>query len=201
MNPFSRSQAVTVSVVSFFLLSFYGWRHFSNYRQSVESPRLIPMSVIVQLSGKVKVPGTYSFHPDVTVSEAVARAGGLLPQLIPEPGWTRLRVDSGRRLHIVADGNGVGRLRLKWMAVSRRLVLGVLLDVNQTSTAELAQVPGISQQLAERIAAHRQRLGGFSKLEDLRAVKGIGPVRLKRLRQYLTVNGNQQAAYSKQLAD
>ncbi|MGB6928928.1 MAG: helix-hairpin-helix domain-containing protein [Syntrophobacteria bacterium] len=35
--------------------------------------------------------------------------------------------------------------------------------------------------------AQRNRLGGFSKLEDLRAVKGIGPVTLKRLRPSLTV--------------
>jgi competence protein ComEA len=88
-----------------------------------------------------------------------------------------------------------------WMAVPSRLVLGELLDVNLASTAELAQVPGISQRLAERIAAQRNRLGGFSRLEDLRAVRGIGPISLKRLRKYLTVNGNQQAADSKQLAD
>jgi competence protein ComEA len=48
-------------------------------------------------------------------------------------------------------------------------------------------VPGITQTLAERIVAQRNRLGGFSKLEDLRAVKGIGPVTLKRLRPSLTV--------------
>jgi competence protein ComEA len=74
------------------------------------------------------------------------------------------------------------------MVVSSRLALGVPLDLNQTSAAELAQVPGITQTLAERIVAQRNRLGGFSKLEDLRAVKGIGPVTLKRLRPFLTVD-------------
>lgn len=201
MKPFSRSQAVTVILASLFLLSFYGWRHYSQHRQSAESPKLFPMVAVVQLSGKVRAPGTYYFDQQVTVSKAVARAGGLLPHLKPEPGWTTLRVANGRRLHLVADGNGFGRLRLGWMAVSSRLALGVPLDVNLASTAELAQVPGISQQLAERIAAQRRRSEGFSKLEDLRTVKGIGPVSLERLRQYLAVNGDQLAAGSKQLAD
>jgi competence protein ComEA len=77
------------------------------------------------------------------------------------------------------------------MDVSSRLGLGVPLDLNQASAAELAQVPGITQTLAERIMAQRNRLGGFSKMEDLRAVKGIGPVTIKRLREYLTV-GNKE---------
>ena len=48
-------------------------------------------------------------------------------------------------------------------------------------------MPGITPVLAEGVVARRQSLGGFSKLEELRTVKGIGAVTLKRLRQYLTV--------------
>ena len=78
-------------------------------------------------------------------------------------------------------------MRLGWMEVSSRLALGVPLNLNQASVAELAQVPGITQTLAERIVAQRNLLGGFSKVEDIRAVKGIGPVTLKRLQPSLTV--------------
>ncbi len=140
------------------------------------------------MSGEVRNPGIYSFDPPVTVSETVAGAGGLLPQLNPEPGWTRVEVDHARRVHITATEDGLARLRLGWMDVSSRLALGVPLDLNQASAAELAQVPGITQTLAERIVAQRNRLGGFSKLEDLRAVKGIGPVTLERLRLSLIVS-------------
>jgi DNA uptake protein ComE-like DNA-binding protein len=41
--------------------------------------------------------------------------------------------------------------------------------------------------MAERIVTQRNRLSGFSKFEDLGLVKGIGPVTLKRLQEYLTV--------------
>lgn len=192
MNRFSHSQAAIIILVSLFILTFYGWRHYDHQRQGGESALFLPTKLIIQVSGEVRNPGIYFFNPPATVSEAVAGAGGLLPQLNQEPGWTSVEVGHARRVHITATGDGLARLRLGWMNVSSRLALGVPLDLNQASAAELAQVPGITQTLAEGIVAQRNRLGGFSKVEDLRAVKGIGPVTLKRLGQYLTVDTKNQ---------
>ena len=187
MNRFSPSQAAIIILVSLLILTLYGWRHYAHNRQGGESSPFCPAELIIQVSGEVRNPGIYLFQPPVTVSETVAGAGGLLPQLNPEPGWTRVEVAHARRVHITAPGDGLARLRLGWMGVSSRLALGVPLDLNQATTAELAQVPGITQTLAQRIVAQRDRLGGFSRLEDLRAVKGIGPVTLKKLRPSLAV--------------
>ena len=187
MNRFSRWQAAIIILLSLFLLTFYGWRHYAHYRQTGNSSLFLPTELIIQVSGEVRNPGIYCFDPPVTVSETVAGAGGLLPQLNPEPGWTKVEVAHARRVHITATGDGLAGLRLGWMDVSSRLALGVPLDLNQASAPELAQVPGITQSLAKRIVEQRICLGGFSKLEDLRAVKGIGPVRLKRLQEYLMV--------------
>jgi len=187
MNRFSPSQAAIIILVSLLLLTLHGWRHYAHNRQGGESSLFRPAKLIIQVSGEVRNPGIYFFEPPVTVSETVAGAGGLLPQLNPEPGWTRVEVAHARRVHITATGDGLARLRLGWMGVSSRLALGVSVDLNQASAAELAQVPGITQTLAQRIVAQRDRLGGFSTLEDLRTVKGIGPVTLKRLRPSLAV--------------
>ena len=187
MNRFSRSQAAFIILLSLFLLTFYGWRHYAHHRQTGEPSLFLPTELIIQVSGEVRNPGIYFFDPPVTVSETVAGAGGLLPHLDPEPGWTRVEVAHASRVHITATTEGLAQLRLGWMDVPSRLALGVPLDLNRASAAELAQVPGITQTLAERIVAQRTRVGGFSKLEDLRAVKGIGPVTLKRLQSSLIV--------------
>ncbi len=192
MNRFSHSQAAIIILVSLFMLTFYGWRHYDHQRQGGESSLFLPPQLIIQVSGEVRNPGIYLFDPPVTVSETVAGAGGLLSQLIQEPEWTSVEVAHARRVHIAATGDGLARLHLEWMDVSSRLALGVPLDPNHASAAELALVPGITQTLAKRIVAQRNRLGGFSRVEDLRAVKGIGPVKLKRLRQYLTVDTKNQ---------
>jgi competence ComEA-like helix-hairpin-helix protein len=80
------------------------------------------------------------------------------------------------------------------MAVPSLLVLGVSLDLNQACAEELALVPGVRRQVAERIVAHRLQRGAFLRLEDLEEVTGIGPVTVERLRPYLTVNGGAEGA-------
>lgn len=187
MTRFSRSQATIIILLSLFILIFYGWRHYAHHRQGGEPSLFLPTQLIIQVSGEVRNPGIYVFDPPVTVSETVAGAGGLHSRLSPDPGWARVEVGHARRVHITATADGFARLRLGWMDASSRLAMGVPIDLNQASAAELAQVPGITQTLAERIVALRNRLGGFSRLEDLRAVKGIGPVTLKRLQPSLIV--------------
>jgi len=155
------------------------------------------MGVIVQVGGKVGCPGTYSFGQPVTVSQAVIRAGGLDPGLKLEPQEAGLPVGHGRHVSILADSKTIARPRVGWMSVPNRLVLGVGVDVNQASAAELARVPGISQGLARRIVDQRNTLGGFSRLEDLRFVDGIGPASLKRLRQYLQADNKIEGARHK----
>lgn len=55
------------------------------------------------------------------------------------------------------------------------------IDLNRASAAELDALPGIGPVLARRIIEHRARNGPFRSLEELRAVRGIGPKLLARL--------------------
>jgi len=192
MIIFSRSQAATLVLVTFLLLSLYGWRHYSRLSQSSSCGQLFPMGVIVQVGGKVGCPGTYSFGQPVTVAQAVIRAGGLVPGLKLEPQEAGLPVGHGRHVSLLGDSKGIAYPRVGWMSVPHRLVLGVAVDVNQASAAELDLVPGISQGLAQRIVDQRNSLGGFSRLEDLRFVDGIGPASLKRLRRYLQADNKRE---------
>jgi competence protein ComEA len=47
---------------------------------------------------------------------------------------------------------------------------------------DLEGLPGVGPALAGRILAERERIGGFAQVEDLLAVRGIGPATLERLR-------------------
>jgi len=60
------------------------------------------------------------------------------------------------------------------------------LDINTVSWPELAQLPGIGDNLAQRIVASRQADGPFLDHQDVaRRVKGIGPGKLDDIRPYL----------------
>ncbi len=73
------------------------------------------------------------------------------------------------------------------LADDERLVLGLPLDPNTAGTRELAYVPGLSRRLAAEVVRYRQAHGRFETVEDLLAVKGIGPKRLERARPHLFV--------------
>ncbi|MDP1769871.1 MAG: helix-hairpin-helix domain-containing protein [Nitrospirota bacterium] len=62
-----------------------------------------------------------------------------------------------------------------------------LLDLNRATKQDFDGLPGIGPKLAERIMAHRQSVGAFHSLDELRAVKGIGKKKFERIRPLVTV--------------
>jgi competence ComEA-like helix-hairpin-helix protein len=68
------------------------------------------------------------------------------------------------------------------------------INLNSASAAELQQVPGIGPSTAQKILQMRSSYGAFKSVDDLLAIKGIGPKRLEKMRKYLTV---EKAAQSK----
>lgn len=88
--------------------------------------------------------------------------------------------DRGRRLvaedPVRARRLGVGRPDVP-MAFDAALI-----DVNSAPVEVLGRLPGIDEELAQRIAAARDDLGGFSSLEDLDLVLDLPEPTLARLR-------------------
>ena len=64
---------------------------------------------------------------------------------------------------------------------------GPVVDLNHAGVAELDALPGIGPVLARRILEHRQHSGPFRRVEELRAVRGVGPRLLERLRKRVSV--------------
>lgn len=61
------------------------------------------------------------------------------------------------------------------------------LDLNQATERDLEGLPGIGPVLAQRIVQFRQSQGGFTRVEQLRKVKGIGNKTYDRIRNLVTV--------------
>jgi competence ComEA-like helix-hairpin-helix protein len=62
-----------------------------------------------------------------------------------------------------------------------------LIDLNAATKSQLELLPGIGPALAQRVLDHRAKLGGFTKVEDLDGVRGIGPKVLAKLRPLVRV--------------
>src|SRR5690348_7249745 len=59
------------------------------------------------------------------------------------------------------------------------------INLNTATSEELQLVPGIGPVTAEKILQMRKAYGPFKSVDDLRAIKGIGPKRLEKMRKYL----------------
>lgn len=60
------------------------------------------------------------------------------------------------------------------------------LDLNAATEAELRELPGIGEVLAERIVRWREENGGFHTREDVLAVQGIGEATYESLAPFIT---------------
>ena len=68
------------------------------------------------------------------------------------------------------------------------------ININSANSAELQQVPGIGPSTAEKILQMRKSYGAFKSIDDLKAVRGLGPKRLEKIRKYLTAEKSAPSA-------
>jgi len=71
------------------------------------------------------------------------------------------------------------------------------IDLNQATASDLEALPGIGPKLAQRVIEHRTVLGHFTKVEDLRQVKGIGRKKFDRLRSHVLVTNTRSISRHK----
>lgn len=76
------------------------------------------------------------------------------------------------------------------------------IDLNRATASQLDALPGIGPVLAGRIVEQRARQGAFRSVDELLAVRGIGPRLFERLRPLVTCAraGRTAAAESLQFA-
>ena len=80
-----------------------------------------------------------------------------------------------------------GEVKIEEMEASKKLALGLPIDLNLASEEELSLVPGIGEKMAIQIIQLRKRRGSFQNLSELTAVPGIKDKKLDVFRGYLFV--------------
>ena len=126
-----------------------------------------------------------------TVSAAILGAGGVT-------SCRESRVDT--RVLRAGDAVRVGEgereacvVRLGLMPGPLRLAVGLRLPLNAASADDLRALPGVGLGMAARIVAHRTQHGPFARIESLRAVRGVGPKRLRAWRPHLELHAPARA--------
>lgn len=141
-------------------------------------------TVVVSVVGLVARPGLVTLPEGSRVADAVAAAGGLLPDADPASVNLAAVVADGEQVAVGVPGAGTGGGVAGGTAGSPGT--GPV-DLNAATAADLDALPGIGPVLAQRIVEHRERSGPFRTVEQLDDVPGIGPTTYAELAELVTV--------------
>jgi competence protein ComEA len=138
--------------------------------------------ITVHVAGAVRRPGLVQVAIEARVADAVAAAGGAVPDAelaglnlaAPIRDGDQIvvpfRTDAGLTSGSIAATAADSRVR-----------------INRATEQELQLIPGVGPVLAGRIVAHRDQYGPFEVLEDLLDVPGIGEAKLAAMRDAVIV--------------
>ncbi len=130
--------------------------------------------VVVSVVGPVVRPGLVTLPEGARVADAVAAAGGLLPEADPASVNLAAVVADGQQIAVGVPGAVPPAAPAGSGTPAGGAPAGPL-DLNTATVADLDALPGIGPVLAERIVDHRERNGRFTTVEHLDDVPGIGP--------------------------
>jgi competence protein ComEA len=142
--------------------------------------------LVVDVAGKVRHPGVYRLAAGSRVIDALRAAGG------PRRGASTTSLNLAAQLQ---DGEQVlvgvpaqpGAAEPGIGAASTGAAPDGPVDLNTATLEQLETLPGVGPVLAQRILDWRTQHGGFTSIEQLDEVSGIGPAKFGELRDAVTL--------------
>jgi competence protein ComEA len=150
---------------------------------------LAPARIAVHVVGAVQQPGVYHFNAGARGDDALRAAGGhtndadlrrvnLAATLFDGQQFVIPRKGEELATTVPPSGGGFD---------SGASNTPLLVDLNRATVVELDQLPGVGPSTARAIVDHRTRNGPFASVDDLLAVRGIGPAKLAELKPFVRV--------------
>ena len=203
---FTLTRNERIALIFFFVLAlgYAGWQYAVQRRAQLNLGEDIPYpsgGIVVQVVGAVEHPDLVYLPHDARVSDAIEAAGGFTSEADTSAvDLTAPLVDGQRIVVPYLDETQESRrfdndhaIRIPWP--SERNSGGSAqeaswpVNINTAGSVELQTLPGIGEQLAERIIEYRMRHGPFRAIEDIMEVEGIGESRFEAIRDKITVGG------------
>lgn len=150
-----------------------------------------PTQLVVSVVGRVASPGLVTLPEGARVADAVAAAGGALPDTDLSTLNLARKLADGDQLAVgVPPAADAAADTVGTTGSSRSGAHGRAsgkINLNTATAAELHGLPGVGPVTAQRILEWRAHHGRFTSVEQLREVGGIGEARLARMKDLVTL--------------
>lgn len=165
-----------------------------------KEPKQEPVYLWVDVKGKVKKPGLYHFEQGKRVADAIASAGGALPEADLEQINLAQTLTDGSAVVIPPKGIAPG------MSSASSLSSGIAgpsgmagtsgiagpaddktVNINTASLEELMTLPGIGEARAKAILSYRTEKNAFRSPDELMQIGGIGEKMYARIKDLVRV--------------
>jgi competence protein ComEA len=144
----------------------------------------------VYVVGQVREPGVVTLPAGARVEDAVEAAGGATGRADLTVINLARPVQDGEQILVPKPGESPAPAPIATAAPSGSGPAGAPagpINLNTATAADLDSLPGVGPVIAQRIVDWRQQNGGFTSVDDLGEVSGIGDATLGRLRPLVTV--------------
>lgn len=164
----------------------------STYESSLPSstPGAVALgeAVMVHVAGAVRSPGLYPLPAGSRFADAIVAAGGPTTKAdLDLLNLAQLALD-GTKVEVPERGNGPpGAPGTTVDPGSIASVPPPVISLNAADQGALETIPGIGPVTAAAILQHRADIGGFTSLEQLLDVSGIGPATYESMRDFVSL--------------
>lgn len=157
------------------------------------APAAAQGEVTVDVAGEVRRPGVVTLAAGARVVDALGEAGGARPGVDLSPlNLARVLVD-GEQVLVGAPGTGATTAGAPASGAAPTAPAPAaaappgLVDLNTADVTALEELPEVGPVTAAAIVAWREENGGFTAVEELLEVDGIGEVTLAQIAPHATV--------------
>ena len=153
-------------------------------QKTTESPQTA--SITVHIAGYIANPGVYTVDEGTRVMDLLAIAGGPLPGADLDKVKLAAKLKDGQKIEL-KPLDSVKSPSKSVKNIKQNTNPSNPINLNQASTEELLNLPGVGKQSAAKLVALRQELGQISSYNDLKKIKGLTAKKIAEIKKHSTL--------------
>lgn len=142
-----------------------------------------PQKITVHVCGQVKEPDVYEMDEGSRVIDAIKAAGGLSEDAFVDGINLAALLEDSQKIYVPGsqDASGAQGDGLIYEESQNRI------NLNTATKEQLDSLPGIGPVISQKILDYREKYGGFSDLEELKNISGIGQKKYEEIKDLLFI--------------